>query len=193
MKYLHTAIAALLLISANLANAGWTLSNELSSVTLVTTKATHIAEVHHFKQLSGSVSPGKAKVVIDLASIHTNIDIRDQRMREMLFNTATFASATIKANVDTQALASLKVGEQLTQNLTGSLSLHGKTQDLDLGPVSIVRLTEGRLLVNNQRPILVNAGSFDLAAGVEKLRTVAGLPSISNAVPVSFHLIFEKK
>ena len=114
-------------------------------------------------------------------------------MREMLFETAKFPNATFTANVDISAVSALGAGQQLTQNITGSLNLHGKSQNLDLGPVIITRLADNRLLVANQRPVLVNAGSFDLVVGVEKLRAAAGLPSISNAVPVSFSLVFEKK
>ncbi|MCV6606557.1 MAG: YceI family protein, partial [Porticoccaceae bacterium] len=171
----------------------WQLNNELSDVSLVTTKATHVAEVHHFKQLSGTIGDKGATLTIDLGSIHTNIDIRDQRMRDMLFETARFPSATFSANIDTNALKGLTPGQQVTQNLTGSLSLHGQSQTLDLGQVTVTHLADNRLLVASQRPVVINAGAFGLAAGVEKLRAIAGLPSISNAVPVSFQLVFEQK
>jgi hypothetical protein len=40
--------------------------------------------------------------------------------------------------------------------------------------------------------VIVNAANLGLADGLEKLREIAGLPSISKAVPVSFVLVFEK-
>jgi len=39
--------------------------------------------------------------------------------------------------------------------------------------------------------VVVNASLFNLADGVEALREIAGLPSISAAVPVSFVLSFD--
>jgi len=39
----------------------------------------------------------------------------------------------------------------------------------------------------------VNASQVGLLAGIEKLRELAGLPSISPAVPVTFSLIFEQE
>ncbi|MGS2723469.1 YceI family protein [Porticoccus sp. GXU_MW_L64] len=192
MNILQSAAAALLLAVSSFSNADWQLNNELSDISLVTTKATHVAEVHHFKQLSGAAGKQGASVTIDLNSIHTNIDIRDQRMREMLFDTAKFPNATFTASVDLTALENLKAGEQTTRNLSGTLNLHGQSQKLDLGAVTVTRLADNRLQVANLRPVLINAASFNLVAGVEKLRTVAGLPSISNAVPVNFRLVFEK-
>lgn len=42
--------------------------------------------------------------------------------------------------------------------------------------------------MNSFQPIIVNANEFDLVAGIDKLREIAGLSSISQAVPVSFVL-----
>ncbi|WP_308873603.1 hypothetical protein [Thiothrix subterranea] len=46
--------------------------------------------------------------------------------------------------------------------------------------------------VTTVAPIVLNAADFDLAAGVTALREIAELPSISNAVPVTFFLNFVK-
>jgi len=42
------------------------------------------------------------------------------------------------------------------------------------------------------KPIIVMADTHGLVSGVEALREVAGLPSISRAVPVSFNVVFEQ-
>ena len=55
----------------------------------------------------------------------------------------------------------------------------------------LVSRQEAGLMATTLKPIVVNAESFDLVAGVEALREVAGLPSISRAVPVSFTVVFE--
>lgn len=43
-------------------------------------------------------------------------------------------------------------------------------------------------MVSSFQPIIINANEFGLVAGVDKLRDIAGLSSISQAVPVSFVL-----
>ena len=58
--------------------------------------------------------------------------------------------------------------------------------------VSAVRLADNRLMVSTTQPLLLNASALGLADGVERLRAIANLPSISLAVPVTFQLLFEK-
>ena len=77
MKFLQYTLATLLAAATQISTADWQLNNDLSDLSLVTTKATHVAEVHYFKQLSGAAGEKGATVTIDLNSIHTNIDIRD--------------------------------------------------------------------------------------------------------------------
>ena len=57
--------------------------------------------------------------------------------------------------------------------------------------VVVARMSDGDLLVMSEKPVVVNAPLFNLADGVEALREIAGLPSISAAVPVSFVLSFD--
>jgi hypothetical protein len=57
--------------------------------------------------------------------------------------------------------------------------------------LTVAKLGRQRLLVTSERPLLLNAADVGLADGVERLREIAGLPSISPAVPVSFVLLFE--
>ena len=50
------------------------------------------------------------------------------------------------------------------------------------------RRSGDRLLVTSSQPVVVDAGALGLDEGVERLREIAGLPSITPAVPVSFRL-----
>jgi len=49
------------------------------------------------------------------------------------------------------------------------------------------------VLVVSRTPVVVNAASLRLVDGIEKLRELASLPSISKAVTVSFALTFVKQ
>ena len=48
------------------------------------------------------------------------------------------------------------------------------------------------LRVDTLAPIIVKADAFALVDGIESLREIAGLPSISRSVPVSFSLLFSQ-
>ena len=171
--------------------ADWVLDSDASTLSFISTKAVNIAEIHSFAMLEGTVDDdGAVRDSIDLASVETGIDIRDDRMREMLFETGSFSRATLTAMVDTEMLESLSVGESHSAAIEGQLALHGETVPLTF-EVVVTRTGESGLLVASRKPVVVNAPLFGLAEGVERLREVAGLPSISNAVPVSFVLAFE--
>ena len=170
--------------------ADWTLDNANTAVSFVTIKSDHIAEIGNFKQVAGTINDkGEAEVKIDLTSVDTLIPIRDERMQEHLFETGTYANATITAQLDIAALDKLAVGNMMAMELAGQLNLHGKQQDI-MTTVTVSRLSDKQLLVASQKPIVVHAGQYELANGVNKLREIAGLPSISYAVPVNFVLSF---
>ncbi len=180
---------ALLLLTLP-AHADWVLDNSGSQLAFVSTKATDVAEVHTFSQMSGSVgSDGHARVVIQLASVDTLIPIRDERMREMLFQTDLFPTASVDARLDIVRLQRMDVStsEVLTTEILLNL---GEAKVPLTAELLITRVAADRVLVATLKPVVVNAGSVELAEGVEALREIAGLPSISKAVPVTFVLQF---
>lgn len=179
-----------LAVSSSLAQAEWTLDNDRSTLSFVTTKAVDVGEVHIFDTLSGSVDEaGAASLIIDLASINTNIPIRDERMQTMLFDTKRFPVATLTAQVPIASLSKLNAGEMESLPLKGQLTIRGLNVDV-LSDVAVIRLADGSLRVNSLKPLLINARDVDLLEGIERLREVAGLPSIGQSVAVSFQLTF---
>jgi polyisoprenoid-binding protein YceI len=191
MKRITFALLLLTLVSS-FARADWVLDGERSALSFVSTKAINVAEVHRFTRLSGGVdSGGQVSISINLASVDTGIEIRDDRMRAMLFKTEQFASAEITAKVDTAKIADLEAGQSVDMTVEGVLNLHGEMRPLLLELV-VARSGASQLLVMSRKPVVVNAPEFNLAEGVEALRAIAGLPSISLAVPVSFVIAFEQ-
>jgi polyisoprenoid-binding protein YceI len=184
---LATAITCALLSVPVLAE--WTLDNEASRLSFVSIKNASVAELHHFKALSGTIGDdGAARIVIDLDSVETLIPIRNQRMRELLFETVRFPAATLSAQVPTD-LGSLQAGESRATSLEVSIDLHGVTAPY-AAKADVTRLADGSLQVVLSEPVLVKAADFGLDAGIEMLREVAGLGSISTAVPVDASLVF---
>jgi polyisoprenoid-binding protein YceI len=180
-----------LLFWAGAASAQWQLDPSESAVYFVSVKNSRVGEAHEFKALSGGISgAGEARVTIELDSVETLIPIRNERMREMLFETVKFPNASVSTSLDADQLALLSDGMRHRMTLQASLSLHGNEQELQL-PLELV-MVKDRLYVYSSTPVVINAADFGLDGGVEKLREVAGLANISTAVPVTFSLQFQR-
>lgn len=180
------ATAIMFALLSGTAAADWVLDNSQSALYFVSIKKDNVAETHTFKTLSGTITQaGQGSLNIDLTSVSTHVDIRDQRMREQLFDTSKFATATVSVDL---SKTGVKPGIQ-SANVT--LDLHGVKKDI----AATVAITEvgNTVQVATVAPILLNAADFDLAAGITALREIAELPSISNVVPVTFFLSFVKQ
>lgn len=172
--------------------APWTLVPDDSRVSFVSVKNDAVTEVHRFTGLSGTVgADGQASLVVDLDTVHTGIEIRDQRMRELLFDTATFGQATATLDVDLAPLKTLDIGAQQVVQTEVALQLHGMTAQLP-AELRVTRTGEKQWLVTSEQPLVVNADSFGLSDGIEALRSVAGLKAIASGVPVTLVLSFSQ-
>ncbi|KCZ51298.1 YceI family protein [Hyphomonas pacifica] len=174
------------------ADAEWHLVDEESRLTFVSTKAEEIAEVHTFDSIMGTVSPqGLATVDVSLNSVDTNIEQRDERMRTMLFDTQAYPTLTVTAETPLDGFSDLEIGDRERINTPVTVSLHGQERVYD-ADLYITRIGPKKVLVETASPVLTHAADFGLDVGVEALREVANLPSISPAVPVSVSFVFEQ-
>ena len=190
MRKLPLAILTFALWAAPAA-AKWTLDNDSSRISFVSTKAGSAAEVHGFETVDGQVDDdGRATITIDLDSVDTAVPIRDERMRSLLFETAQNPTATLAASVNMDAVNALTPGQETAMVVEGQLMLRGMVVSLTID-MAVARLSDTRVLVASRKPLVINAGQLGLLEGVERLREVVGLPSISPAVPVSFVLAFD--
>jgi len=173
------------------AQAHWSLVNDSSTLSFVTVKADHVGEVHTFDHLSGTIDDdGSVEITIELASVNTLIDIRNERMQNMLFETNLFPEATIAGTIDLDGVTSMAAGATESATISFDLDIHGESNSYN-ADVLITRLENG-VVASTLKPILVTADAHGLVSGVEALREVAGLPSISRAVPVSFTVVFDQ-
>lgn len=183
--------ASIVAISLNSTATGWQLDNPASRVSFISTKAKDVAEVHRFTELSGTVSEtGSVTLAINLASVDTMIDIRNERMRHMLFEITQYPEAILSGQLDLEPIQALHTGESLDLNQEFLLNLHG-LESAVIAELRITRLASNQLQVASIKPVVIGASTFGLAAGVEMLREAAGLPGISLAVPVSALLVFQ--
>jgi hypothetical protein len=56
----------------------------------------------------------------------------------------------------------------------------------------VAKLSEKNMIVTTLQPLIIKAEDFALVAGINKLKSLASLPSIAYAVPVSFVLTFSQ-
>ena len=189
LKSIFCFVAVLFLASS--AAAHWELDNNSSTLSFVTVKADHVGEVHTFDQLSGDINDdGSVQITIELASVNTLIDIRNERMQNMLFETNLFPQATISGEIDLDAVAEMDAGVSQAISVDFDLAIHGESSSYTADV--LVTRTESGVLASTVKPIIVMVDTHGLVSGVEALREVAGLPSISRAVPVSFNVVFEQ-
>lgn len=168
----------------------WTLAPTESSFTFLSTKKGTVTEVHRFSDLSGRIAPdGTATVSIGLESVSTGVDIRDVRMRFLLFQVDTYEDATISAKIDPAAIAALWDDMKMTTEIPFMVNLHGVDKELMI-PVTISRQGQGMVSVASAEPFIVNAVDFALDGGIAQLSEAVGNIGISANVPVDFDLTF---
>lgn len=176
--------------------ADWTLNGGESSLYYTTSKAGAITEVNTFHNLSGTIADnGNASFEVSLDSVDTMIELRDERVLDVLFHVSDFLPSTPAAiasiPVDAMVLKNMSPGETIHGDYFTNVSILGVSQDISV-ELDVTSLGGGDLLIHNIKPLIINAQSFGLDAGVEELRQIANLPSINNNVVVNFTLRYDR-
>lgn len=169
-------------------HADWTVVAEKSAITFVSTKQSHIREVHQIQTFDVSVTEQKQITVkLDLNSIESGIPIRNERMREMLFDVANFRYATLSFSLP-EPLNSTS-GTKRYQ-LDGKLSLKNKSATIQLDV--LLTTSDKQVTASLLKPVIITAQLFDLQEGVDALQKIAGLTSIGYSVPVQATITLKK-
>lgn len=175
-------------IGATASATPWIVDSKNSNVNFISTKKVNVAEVHNFNSFSGQMDDsGKFQLNIELASVWTNIEIRDTRMKELLFEVGMYPTLSLRSSIDLDKVSAIPVGGTSVMDVSAELEMHGTKQTMPI-TVTIAKLSEKQLLVVSTQAVIINAANFGLSAGIEKLREIAGLTSISQSVPVTFVL-----
>ena len=185
-----TASAMALVLMAPMAVAEtWTLNGDMSNIAFGSVKNEYNGEVHHFSTLSGSVdAQGQVVVSVPLASIETMIDIRNERMRELVFKNSP--TATVSATVDMVALDKLDVGESMVAEIEGTLSLLGQEVAL-YSDLFVIRVGEDKVMVTTDGMLMLATDELSVDTAIDQLQEIAGLDSITRVSPVTVRLVFD--
>lgn len=183
-------LAFVALLASPLCAADWEIVPDSSTLSFVSTKNVDVAEAHRFTTVSGGLtsSDGSFVLEIDLKSLETGVPIRNDRIHEHLLQHSE--SAKVLGKVDLAMLGDIGVGETQQAELSAQLMLLDNSTPL-LAKVQIAA-SQDRLKVVSAQPILLNMRLLGLGNGIETLREIAGLTSISMAVPVYFDLTLKK-
>lgn len=183
----------LLLLSPCVLAGDWQLNPNDSVLNFASTKNATITELHGFHHISGELIGDKGNLTIDLASVETQIPLRNDRMKEHLFEIAKHPQATVQLNLDAKALENLEEpGSMIDLSVTAAVEMHGIKKDLP-AKLRVIKLTESKLVAATLEPVLLLPADFGMQAGLNKLLELAKLSSINSAVPVTFSLVFEAK
>ena len=190
MKVAHVFSLLLLLSIPLLGIADWKVDQNHSSLTYLSTKmsgANTLFENNRFTSFSGTVKrSGEALLTIDLNSVVTGVGIRDERVKEHVFDVRNHPQAIVKLSVGELEKADYGVGQ--VRSVEASLTMRGVTRQVK-GEVSVTRTGED-LLVQTQSPILIDAKDYGMLDGFETLRNLVQLSGIPMTIPVSFKLQF---
>ncbi|MDB5601136.1 MAG: ompa/motb domain protein [Xanthobacteraceae bacterium] len=169
----------------------WLLNPTASRFYMQTVKAAGVFENHQFTGLTGTVTAnGDANVKIDLTSVASGIDVRDVRMRFILFETFKFPNAEVTTKLDMNALRAVMTSSRIEYPLKLNVKLHGFEKSID-APVNVSKISQNSVSVATAKPIIVPADSFGFTAGIAKLSEAVGGTPIANGATFTFDLVFE--
>ena len=184
------ALAAGNVLAQGLTDREWVLNPKLSNVYMQTVKANAVFETHQFTAVEGSISKDAvAKIRIELASLDTGHDLRDVRMRFLLFETFKFPHAEIRADLDSASLRALSTRVRMKYPLKFSISMHGIETNME-ALVWVTRIDENTVSVTTVNPIIVTAETFNLTKNVAKLVEIIGGKLIAPAASITIDLVF---
>jgi len=195
MKLLSSLAVAAALMVATPATAGghitWNSVDAESRVAFGSVKKNSVGEVHHFNKVSGMVKEkGEMAITIDLSSVATNIDIRDERMAKHVFQDGK-ATAVITGNIDMEEVDSMKPGETKVIEIEANLAFAGVDSEIE-AEMLVARLSEDRVLVSTADFIMLSTEDLGITAGVDMLKKLAKLPGITRVTPVAIRMVFQK-
>jgi len=176
-------------VQADPLQSGWALDAGASTVTFGSQHSSDIVETHAFEAYRGVIDQSGAAVLkIRLASLNTQNDMRDVRLRYLFFETFKFPEATVNTQIAREDFYELDEVRQLNLTLPFTLDLHGVVQELSADVIASLG-TDKSVSVTTAQPVVIRAEDFGLLPGLSRLED-AFYGEIQPEFPVTFELIF---
>lgn len=184
-------LIGILLCTCVNAQADWKLNKNTSSLSFVSIKNNEIGEVSRFKSFDADIqNDGILSMIVNLDSVDSRFQIRDKRLRELLFETNKYSVANIKGRMPVKRLAQMSAGDSQRMTVKVMLKLHGQqeVQNIDM---RVIKKQGKRFIAVTESPVLIHAQAFGLTNGIKQLVQAVQLETITWVVPVTFALEFQ--
>ena len=194
-KSLTVLTAALIAFASQAGAASWQADNaDIDFLSIkVNQKKRSVTEESNFTASTARLeADGSFTLNVDLKSVKTSVDLRDERLRDWVFEVAQFPKAEISGKIDMNAISSLKTGDSLQLKQPLTLDLHGSKQDIE-AELTLKRGADNSISVATAQPVVVDAKKLGMSGGVAKLVEVMGLASINEQIPVTFNGTFTRQ
>lgn len=170
---------------------GWQIDAQSSQLRFQSVKNVTKVESSTFAAFSGALAAdGTLSLHVFLDSVDTKIDLRNVRMRFLLFETFRFPEAVITAKINPADLADLPALRRKTLHLIYTLDLHGVKKELETD-VAVTMLQDDTIVVSSTAPVVIATDDFGLAEGVQKLQEAANVVIIPSGT-VSFDFTLKR-
>lgn len=194
----HAIIAGLIclapqhaLAQENVFAPGWTMNSEASALRFQSVKNETKVESSTFAAYTGTIDEnGLATIRIAMDSVDTNVDLRNVRMRFLLFETFQFPEAVITMQIDPAQIADLQDVRRKVMMASYKIELHGVTSERE-AEIAIMLLDDDTVAVTSGTPISLPTADFGLEGGIAKLEEAAKVEIIPSAT-VTFDFTFNR-
>ncbi|MFB6347060.1 MAG: YceI family protein [bacterium] len=178
-------------------------NSSASSVKFTSIKNGDLAVTGKFNKVQGSVtipsdgalSGSRGSFKLDLSSIETGLDVRNQNIVDTFFRIPSnkqfrYASFSFDS-VKTQQSRLTNTNSPTEVGASGSMTLAGETVDTFV-PLRVTRTGEDTLRITSRTPWVLSIKKFGLSGPLQALMEVCGHKDVSDAVPLTFDLQLTK-
>ncbi|MEO9863951.1 MAG: OmpA family protein [Yoonia sp.] len=170
---------------------GWTMNTETASLRFQSVKKETVVESSTFGTYTGSIDEnGLASIRILMDSVDTNVDLRNVRMRFLMFETFQYPEATVTMQLDPAQLEDLEEVRRKVMNVNYTIDLHGVTSDRE-AEIAVTLLDNDTVSVTSATPISLPVADFNLEGGLAKLEEAAKVDIIPSGT-VTFDFTFNR-
>ena len=172
--------------------AAWKVDEQNSTVNFSSTKIVKsgqsITEGHVLSKVKGEIKDnGAFTMKIDLESVDTKIQIRNERIKKYIFNVKEQRYATISGQLNKKNLALLRSAKQGGKTVQAfTLNLNGVDVAMT-GKFSVFHSTNG-VVLSSEEPMILSTQALKAVKGVGELVKLAGLDKIILQIPVQLTL-----
>lgn len=170
---------------------GWTMNPDASTLRFQSVKNETKVESSTFGTYAGTIDAnGLATVRILMDSVDTKVDLRNVRMRFLMFETFQFPEAVITMQIDPEMIEDLETVRRKIMTAPYTIELHGVTSERE-AEIAVMLLDNNTVSVTSSTPISLPTADFDLDGGVAKLEEAAKVEIIPSAT-VTFDFMFNR-